>query len=303
MDDARLFSIGLLLGALSLAACDDARIGAGDGRDDDDGAVAEYAREMMFVAAEGDVSAVLDFTTRDAGSRVHRTARGWVRPGSDWTPLFDVGWDGPGLRRAWRLVPHGPIRLRVGLDDEIEAITVRDEQGVVASLEVGDFLSEWMPFGSAQLLLREASLTLGDDSIVGWLLDARFGVTPSFGSPNGGSDAVVEAPPAAPVHALRAVLVSTDGSALVLGDTESGTAGWLWSAEGESALPHVSITSAAGDGIWAIRADGSKVVSGRIASLDEEPVALTPRSVRGIVDIDGREMEVHGVLRPPDSAE
>lgn len=340
MMHSRLFPIGVLLGSLSLAACDDPRISPLGDRERDGATRAEYLREMMFVGADAaDAAAVLDFTTRDAGARVHRTARGWVQPGSGWTPLYDLTWEGAAVRRAWRLVPHGPIRLRVGLDDEIEAIVVRDDDGVVATLEVGDFVAEWMPFGSAQLVLRQASLTLGDASIDGWLVDARFGVAPAsvaaeeepdFAEPpaavadtaelpqeDGDSAAPAadgtspdtldgQAPPpeATPLHSLRAVLLSGDGMALVLGDTDTGLAAWIWTDEGEVVLPVVAITGATGNGgSWLIEADAGTTLSGRLESVGETPAPLAPRSVRGSVDFGDREMEVHGVLRPPDTRE
>lgn len=336
MMHSRFFPIGVLLGSLSLGACDDPRTGPLGDRDRDDATRAEYVREMVFVVADTDTAAVLDFRTRDAGARVHRTARGWVQHGGGWTPLYDLTWEGTGMRRAWRLVPHGPIRLRVGLDDEIEAIVVRDEDRVVAALEVRDFIAEWMPFGTAQLVLRQASLALGDAPVEGWLVDARFGVAPGpvdAAEPDGveppaaveataaraqdGLDGPVRtADPASdamdgrasvsrttPVRSLRAVLVSGD-VVLVLGDTDGGLAAWIWSDEGEVVLPVVAITAAPGNGgSWLIEADAGTTLSGRLESVGEPAAPLAPRSVRGTVDFGDREMEVHGVLRPPDSGE
>ena len=207
---ARSLSIGFLLAALPLAACDDAGIGGDAGDDAADAPRAQYSREFVFVAADGTAAALLDFNAADAGSVVRRSARGWAEGGSGWTPLYDVTWEGPGLRRPWRLVPHGPVRLRVGLDEHLEAITIRDGDADVAALETGDFLTEWTPFHTSQLVLREATLALGTEPIRGWLIDASFGVTPQYTATGGvtftlgpdsalpGTDSATAAPAAGP---------------------------------------------------------------------------------------------------------
>lgn len=341
MTATRFFTTAALLAAFALLGCEDARIGGGPASDDDAGAGAEYAREFIFVAAEADApaSAVLGFTTLDEGDRLRRSAHAWAAAGNGWMPLYDLEWEGAPIRRAWRLVPHGPIRLRVGLDDEIEAIVVREADAVIARLATGDVRADWMPYHTSHVVLREATLELGDRTTAGWLVDARFGIAPAMAAdpdadpanPEGvtpltvdqpdddggiagdgqaddavSDDAADDGPPigrdgeAGRVSGLRALLVTPDGATLVLGDTEAGIAGWFSSGDTDMVLPLVALTEAPGEpGSWLLVSDGATALAGRLESAGEATVAFAPHSVAGTIELDGTEMEVHGVLRPP----
>jgi hypothetical protein len=233
----------------------------------------------------------------------------------------------------------------VGLGEEVEAVIVRDDDQVLAALETGDFVSEWTPLRSAQLVLREATLSLGAESMNGWLVDARFGGTPAVAQNVGegrapgirplrpgqpaaelsgdqgdtaasdpdqdtaadtlDGEVTVEEPPlaaTAPFRSLRGVLVTEDGDALVLGDTDAGLAGWLWLVAGEVTLPVVTLTRMPGEReSWTLEAGGGTTLSGRLQGVDEAPAAFAPRMVRGTLDVGDLELEVHGVLRPPDA--
>ena len=332
MTTFRLLRSGLLAFLLPLAACDEGGIRGLSSGDGDDSPRAEYSRAMIFVADDGTAAAVLEFGTVDAGSELRRSARGWAEAGSGWTTLYDVSWEGAPVRRAWRLVPHGPIRLRVGLEDEIEAVMVRDEDGVIASLEPGGFVAEWAPFRTAQLVLFEGTLALGGEPMAGWLLDARFGATPRAADveeqpagvgPNGvvpaagpprpdpsvsadsGLDAPQNAQPeagAAPLHAVRAVLFGEAGEALVLGETDAGVSGWLWTMEGEMVLQSVALSPSPDERGWTLQSAGTAGLSGTLDVLDEQPMPLSPQMVRGTIRVDGRSLELHGVLLPAPSA-
>ena len=332
----------LAFGAFALGACDPGTSDGGRRGERDEAARAEYSREMIFIAADATGAALLDFTAADVGTVVRRGARGWAEAGSGWTPLYDLTWEGAPVRRPWRLVPHGPIRLRVGDNDEVEAISVRDQDVDLAVLETGDFVAEWSPFGTAQVVLRGATLALGGDAIAGWLVDARFGVTRQAAedttggfAPNGNDappiapaaempqddsagvpaepDSVVNdattrlqagpRPAAMAVRSLRGVLVGAQGETLVIAETETGLGGWLWTDGGETTLPIVTLTRVDGQReTWAVEAGGGTTLSGTLTVMDEEPLPVSPRIVRGTIGIDGDSLEMHGVLRAADVA-
>ncbi|HUF11924.1 MAG TPA: hypothetical protein VMN78_02365 [Longimicrobiales bacterium] len=351
----RLLRPGIIAALLPLVACDDAGMRGLASNDRDNATRAEYAREMIFVADDATAAAVLDFATVDAGSTLRRSAHAWAEAGSGWTPLYDLSWEDVPMRRAWRLVPHGPLRLRVGLEDDIEALMVRDEDGMIASLEPGGFISEWTPFRTAQVVLREATLALGGEPVQGWLVDARFGVSlhaaeaeanadvgpngvvppgaamadtatgraqaavdTSTPSPPAEDDSVslsaaedTAADPAArdsgsrsegggarSMYTVRAVLFGTDGAALVLGQTGGGLTGWLWTGEDELVLPTVTLSPTPDGSGWTVEAGGGTPLSGNLRMLDEEPLPMSPRMVRGTIRFGGSEVELHGVLRP-----
>ncbi len=381
MRNALLRCGAVLLVGLSVS-CDDA---GRDGSSDPGDAQADgtrYSRQMIFVASDGTAAALLDYATIDAGPALRRTARGWAEGGSGWIPLYDLAWEGASVRRPWRLVPHGPLRVRVGLADEIEGLSVRDEETELLTLENGDFLAEWDPATTTQVVLRTASLALGGEPMTGWLIDARFGVARAAETEDGDAPedddtedgvapaaelpqelqdtartpqdtgrtsqdtagtsqdtartsqdttptsrdttrtsrdttvgardtltppdpvAAVETSTALRVHSLRGVLVGDDGETLVLLESDAGIAGWFWSEDDELTLPIVTMTeTAAGGGGWSIEAGGGTTLSGTIEVLDEEAMPLAPRMVRGTLRIDGVNLEMHGVLRPDDSAE
>ncbi|HEX6587635.1 MAG TPA: hypothetical protein VF039_01330 [Longimicrobiales bacterium] len=331
-----------LLAAALLAACEDARIGGAPDEAEDPATRAAYTREMIFVAGDATAAALLDFSAADIGSAIRRRASGWAEAGSGWTPLYDLAWQGTAVRQPWRLVPQGPMRLRVGLNDEVEAVIVRDGGEDIASLEHGDFVAAWAPDAAAQIVLREAALSLGAEPIRGWLVDARFGVTEAAeaqeeqlarddaaASGVGGSVAsaavpmqdtvptdsagadsargareqtTLPAPQSAParmhVRSVRAVLVSDDGVTLVVGETGTGLAGWIFDGGNERTLPIVTLTGAQGQReTWSLEAGGGATVRGALTVMDEDPMPVAPRIVRGTVQIGDDALEMHGVLR------
>lgn len=328
-----------LLAAMLLTACDDARIGGDSGDADGETTRATYTREMIFVADDATAAALLDFSAVDVGRAVRRRAIGWAEAGSGWTPLYDLNWQGSPVRQSWRLVPQGPLRLRVGLNGEVEAVLVREGNEDLAALEHGDFVAAWAPHPAAQIVLREAALGLGAEPIAGWLIDARFGVTaaaeaqeeqlaPGERVDDDAGDAVASAaelpqddsvqqptatdssvpePPApsdpAPttmhVRSVRAVLVGEDGETLVIGQTATGLSGWLYTPDSERLLPVVTLTAADGEReSWSIQAGGSETISGTLTVMDEDPMPVAPRIVRGVVNVGDDRLEMHGVVRP-----
>ena len=336
-----------LLAAVLLAGCEDARIGGAPDGADDERTRAAYTREMIFIAEDATAAALLDFSAADVGSAVRRRAAGWAEAGSGWTPLYDLSWQGTPVRQPWRLVPQGPMRLRVGLNDEVEAVLVRDGDSDLAVLEHGDFIGAWAPHPAAQIVLREASLALGADAIQGWLVDARFGVTAAAEAQEqdaggdapddveaeapaaaqtaqqdsvGGLDSLenddpaeadvedlVEAeaprqttPPArAHIRSVRAVLVAEDGETLVIGQTDAGLSAWLYTDDGERTLSGVTLTGSPGDReTWSLEAGGADPVTGTFTVMDEEPMPVAPRIVRGTVRVGAESLDMHGVLRP-----
>ena len=316
----------------ALTACDTRAPGDASDPASDPSARAAYSREMVFIAADATGAALLDFSAADVGSAVRRASRAWAEAGSGWTPLYDLAWEGTAVRRPWRLVPHGPVRIRVGLGDEVEAISVREEGEDLASVETGDFIAEWSPLATTQVILREATLSLGGDPIRGWLVDARFGVTrqaaddttggfappAATGAATIATDAAADSgvaadtatPPAGPptplpgsslaVRGVRGVLVGPDGETLVIGRTDTGLAGWFWTVDGETTVPTLTLSPLQGErGGWAI---AGAALSGSVEVMDEEPLPVSPRIVRGTIEVDGTSLDVHGVLRPDDVA-
>ena len=318
-----------------VVACD--RPGPDDSGDTvtDTNARAVYTREMFFVADDATGAALLDFSATDVGSAIRRSARAWAEAGSGWVPLYDLAWQGTPVRRPWRLVPRGPLRLRVGDRDEIEAIAVREEETDNALLETGDFIAEWSPGATTQIVLREATLALGGEPMRGWLVDARFGVTrqaaddttggyapngppapaitPAVDRARGQDSAAVAAPDSAVgppavqrpegtlrVRSVRGVLVGPDGATLIVVETSNGLAGWLWSDGAETTLPDATLTRAAGEReTWSFEGGGGALTAS-LQVMDEDPLPVSPRIVRGTVRFGADTLDVHGVLRPAD---
>ena len=103
-----------------------------------------------------------------------------------------------------------------------------------------------------------------------------------------------------PVRAVRAVLVGDRGVTLVIGQTESGLSGWLYTGDHERTLPHVTLTEAAGADreSWTLEAAGTDPLAGQLTVMDEDPMPVAPRIVRGVVNVGDDRLEMHGVVRP-----
>lgn len=131
-----------------------------------------YERALVFTTLRSDsvlmVPWIVEARARPGG--VDRRARGWLFRAGEWEPFLSESWETPPTNAPWRVLPHGPMRLIVGMDDVLERVAFIDG---AQRLEVAlaGALAEWSGRRSETFQLADASLTLGEATTPGMVLD------------------------------------------------------------------------------------------------------------------------------------
>lgn len=282
----------LILLTLPALACSDLGDRDGDGTQDGPDAPAdEYIREFVFVPIEGPDTApapvVLHFSTVSRVAGVERTARGWAASGADWDRLYDLSSSGPAVRQPWRIVPQGPLRLLAGMDDDVEALVVRRGRRGSIRLEPGGFVTEWSPDPGAQILLREGTLDAAADTLIGWVVDARFGLVANGARSNEGAATGPRPGLVGPTDSVpggtapAAAEPGANGSAASADSAAADTVEYPSIQRRRSSVRRLAGVLAAGDGallVLGAGSDGSTLFVWREGATESWPVTLHTRS-------------------------
>lgn len=163
------FAAVLLLGAA--AACD--REAPPAARLEPQQPPADYTRHLLFVAAPpARDRLVIELLAQDRGDSVHHRARAWAYTVDGWIPALAEQWSTPGIRSAWRALPHGNFRIAVGPNDAIESIRIRRPNGVIR-LVLRSELRNAQPDPGRTLILRQAELESDGGGVAGAMLDVQ----------------------------------------------------------------------------------------------------------------------------------
>ena len=131
-----------------------------------------YERHIVFLTFQGDSTLLvpLSFTARTRPDGVEREVRGWLARSDTWDPFLSEQWEGGPNAAPWRLLPHGPVRLVVGLGDALETVIF---QAGARNLEVnlGELLVEWAGQRAQTYRVHEGTIILSDQTVDGHLLD------------------------------------------------------------------------------------------------------------------------------------
>ena len=261
-----------------------------------------YLRTVAFIETTSDSALLVpwDFENRIEADGVHRSIRGWLRRAGQWRLFMEDDWVTEPTRTPWRIVPRGPARLVVGLQDALEEIYYRE--GVRdLSMRMGETVVEWSGQRGATYRLLEGAVRLADVETTGLVLDA-FAVRA-----DGREDS-----------AELGLLTAGDALQLVIANLEGPGRYRAWSRQGARELfwPDVevaweetrSVERARRDVpvLWRIEsADGRlegqfEAVSSHVQLHDGEgailPV-LVVYEVAGQITIDGEQVAVSGFLR------
>jgi hypothetical protein len=127
---------------------------------------------MVFLSTETDSTILVpwSFISRTEPEATGREIRGWLARSETWDPFVSEVWEGPTTRVPWRILPHGPVRLVVGLGDALERI-IFQEGGRSLEVILGSLRAEWSGQGSHRYRIHEATLLLSDRTQEGILLD------------------------------------------------------------------------------------------------------------------------------------
>jgi hypothetical protein len=134
---------------------------------------AAYLTSLTFVGFEPSPSLVhFRFENLADRRRLAMSYEGWIAGRDDWTSILSVRDSIPVPRGAWRVMPVGGLRLRVGGGAQIEALRVPVDGGPLR-LEALDAISSWSSSTGQRETLRSAELLLGPGAESGLLLQRR----------------------------------------------------------------------------------------------------------------------------------
>lgn len=134
---------------------------------------ASYLTSLTFVGFQQPTSLVhLRFENRSEGNQLALSYEGWLAGPIEWTPFFMVRDTLPVPRAAWRVVPAGPARLRVGDGAQIESLLIPLDS-MQLRIEALDAISAWSSTTGQRETLRSAELMIGDRAESGLLLQQR----------------------------------------------------------------------------------------------------------------------------------
>lgn len=132
-----------------------------------------YRRTVAFVGTSRDSSMFVpwEFANRVEPDRILRSTRGWLGRAGEWRLFVEDDWSTETTRSPWRIVPRGPARLIVGMDDALQEIYF--QEGVRdLSVRMGEVIAEWGgQRGETYRLLHGTSRLAGVETS-GLVLDA-----------------------------------------------------------------------------------------------------------------------------------
>ena len=170
----------VLLGSVLLSGCgspvdraDDRQANGSDSNTSVARFRASYLTSLTFVGFQEPISLVhVRFENRSEGSQLALSYEGWLAGPDEWKPFFALRDTLPVPRAAWRVVPAGPARLRVGEGAQIESL-VLPLDSLQLRLEALDAISAWSSTTGQRETLRSAELLIGDRAEPGLLLQQR----------------------------------------------------------------------------------------------------------------------------------
>ena len=130
----------------------------------------------MFLTFQGDSTLLVpwSFSAQTRPDGVDREVRGWLARSDTWDPFLNDGWGTPPTSAPWRILPHGPVRLVVGLGDALETILFQ-EGGRNLEVNLGELLVEWSGQRAQTFRVHEGTIVLSDRTVEGHVLDMSRG--------------------------------------------------------------------------------------------------------------------------------
>lgn len=131
-----------------------------------------YERHIVFVTVQGDSTLLVpwSFTARTQPEGVDREVRGWLARSSTWDPFLQDFWEGPPNSAPRRILPQGPVRLVVGMEDALETI-IFQEGGRNLEVNLGELLIEWSGQRAQTYRFHRGTIILSERTVEGHLLD------------------------------------------------------------------------------------------------------------------------------------
>ena len=131
-----------------------------------------YERDVVFLGKEGDslVAVPFSFSARVEPGAVTRSVSAVLLRDGEWDPFHASDWDAPASRTPWRILPHGPIGLLMGLDDALEGVVF--EQGRrQMEVRLGAAPETWSGPRGETVSLQDGLLTISGSRMDGMVLE------------------------------------------------------------------------------------------------------------------------------------
>ena len=225
------------------------------------------------------------FRTETIGPSPRREAIGWIGRGSSWDGFFEDAWITNPDPAPWRIHPRAPMRVQVGLGDELETIYYQSE-GRYLALDLGAPIVSWREARGGTVQLSQGLITLQDRRTEGLIIDLQR----ARGAPEDGTRPWTEW-----------FLLTGDGVRVVLvGDQPNQWQGWILDEAGDRPLPMLASEWTGARVIdearreiptgWTIQAAGGDVtielqVTSSLLDALEAPGPVSP--VEGLQAIEG----------------
>lgn len=127
-----------------------------------------YERDVVFLGREQDslVAVPFVFSASVLDEGVARSVRGWLYREGSWDPFHRSEWETGPTRTPWRILPHGPLGLVMGLEDGLQAI-VFEEGPRQMDVRLGEATAPWSgPLGET-LSLQAGQMAISGTRIPG----------------------------------------------------------------------------------------------------------------------------------------
>lgn len=131
-----------------------------------------YERDIVFLGQEEDslVAVPFAFSSVVSPDGVDRSVRAWLYRDGSWDPFHEADWETERTRAPWRVLPHGPIALVMGLEDGLEAI-VFEEGPRQMDVRLGGGNDPWSgPLGET-LSLQSGQMAISGTRVDGMALE------------------------------------------------------------------------------------------------------------------------------------
>jgi hypothetical protein len=131
-----------------------------------------YERHIVFLTFQEDSALLVPwfFSAQTRPDGVGREVRGWLARGDTWDPFLAESWADSPNAAPWRILPRGPVRLIVGLEDALETILFQ-EGGRNLEMNLGELLVEWSGQRAQTYRVHEGTIILSDQTVEGYILD------------------------------------------------------------------------------------------------------------------------------------
>jgi hypothetical protein len=229
---------------------------------------AVYSTNLSFVGfSQLPALLHLRFENRTNSSSVALDYRGWIAPAEEWLPVLTLRDSLPVPRAAWRVLPVGPLRLKVGDGAEISSLRL-EIPGTMLRLDAGPEISTWASVTGQRETLRLAHLHDGQRSEIGLLLSRQRARR-------------VNEPPATSASQYFLMADTVGDGLLILRDgafPDAPATAWSWFDGVEAEWPDVSVlalsTAPGSAGRWSVQIPEAGIfgeIEATAPELDELP--------------------------------